>query len=99
MADPASNVLRKPFTGWPNPAVAGNSSSDPCVFTLSAGDDRLILGCYVDELFILNRDTAKGSLYADFTDALAARWNVEDDGLVSDLLNVEIYRAANYVTL
>eukprot|EP00965_Chrysotila_dentata_P040086 1331111-Pleurochrysis_carterae.AAC.1 len=57
------------------------SSSDPCVFTLR--DDttwqRLILGCYVDDLFILHTNSEPGSLYARFTEALAARWNVEDE--------------------
>eukprot|EP00965_Chrysotila_dentata_P095805 3166890-Pleurochrysis_carterae.AAC.2 len=58
------------------------SSSDPRVFTLSDGssNDRLILGCYVDDLFILHRDYAEVSLYARFTEALAARWNVADEG-------------------
>eukprot|EP00965_Chrysotila_dentata_P004662 151723-Pleurochrysis_carterae.AAC.1 len=44
-------------------------------------------------------DDAPGSLYAAFTDALAARWNVEDEGPVSDLLNVEIRRHDGHVTL
>eukprot|EP00965_Chrysotila_dentata_P004448 144666-Pleurochrysis_carterae.AAC.1 len=57
-------------------------SSDPCVFTLQrkSPDERLIIGCYVDDLFILHHDDAPGSLYATFTDALALRWNVEDEG-------------------
>eukprot|EP00965_Chrysotila_dentata_P067423 2231268-Pleurochrysis_carterae.AAC.1 len=77
------------------------SSSDPCVFTLrsSSSDEQLILGCYVDDLFILHRDASPQSLYAAFTEALAARWNVEDERPVSDLLNVEIHRAPNHVTL
>eukprot|EP00965_Chrysotila_dentata_P178508 5895345-Pleurochrysis_carterae.AAC.1 len=70
-------------------------SSDPCVFTLRGKqpEERLIVGCYVDDLFVLmHHDDAPGSLYAAFTDALATRWNVEDEGPVSDLLNVEIRR-------
>eukprot|EP00965_Chrysotila_dentata_P054969 1824805-Pleurochrysis_carterae.AAC.1 len=62
-------------------------------------DEKLILGCYVDDLFILHRDDKPGSLYAKFTEALASRWNVEDEGPVSDLLNVEIARHAQHVTL
>eukprot|EP00965_Chrysotila_dentata_P038702 1285272-Pleurochrysis_carterae.AAC.1 len=54
--------------------------------------EQLILGCYVDDLFVLHHSDAPGLLYANFTDALAARWNVEDEGPVSDLLNVEIQR-------
>eukprot|EP00965_Chrysotila_dentata_P015962 528236-Pleurochrysis_carterae.AAC.1 len=57
-------------------------SSDPCVFTLSdaATSQRLTLGCYVDDLFILHSDDGRDSLYARFTDALSGRWNVEDEG-------------------
>eukprot|EP00965_Chrysotila_dentata_P071961 2377517-Pleurochrysis_carterae.AAC.1 len=55
-------------------------------------DDKLILGCYVDDLFVLHRDNGPESLYAKFTEALASRWNVEDEGPASDLLNVDIAR-------
>eukprot|EP00965_Chrysotila_dentata_P033398 1111606-Pleurochrysis_carterae.AAC.1 len=50
-------------------------SSDPCVFTMRgfAPGDELILGCYVDELFVLHRDDAPNSQYAKFTEALASR--------------------------
>eukprot|EP00965_Chrysotila_dentata_P054455 1806516-Pleurochrysis_carterae.AAC.1 len=68
--------------------------SDPCVFTMTKTIDgteqRLTLGCYVDDLFTLYSHDGKGSLYADFTDALTHRWNVKDEGPVSDLLNVDI---------
>eukprot|EP00965_Chrysotila_dentata_P169197 5587607-Pleurochrysis_carterae.AAC.1 len=76
-------------------------ASDPCVFTLNddATSERLILGCYVDDLFILHSGDERGSLYARFTDALSGRWNVEDEGPVSDLLNVEITRTDGHVTL
>eukprot|EP00965_Chrysotila_dentata_P176287 5820904-Pleurochrysis_carterae.AAC.1 len=56
------------------------SSSDPCVFTLRRGAEQLIIGCYVDDLFVLHSDDSPGSLYAEFTDALTNRWNVEDEG-------------------
>eukprot|EP00965_Chrysotila_dentata_P095687 3162977-Pleurochrysis_carterae.AAC.1 len=62
-------------------------------------NEQLILGCYVDDLFVLHHSEASGSLYANFTEALALRWNVEDEGPVSDLLNVEIQRHDRYVTL
>eukprot|EP00965_Chrysotila_dentata_P212343 6186968-Pleurochrysis_carterae.AAC.14 len=41
----------------------------PCVFTLRSKStgEQIILGCYVDDLFILHRDSAGGSLYATFT--------------------------------
>eukprot|EP00965_Chrysotila_dentata_P052000 1726090-Pleurochrysis_carterae.AAC.1 len=66
-------------------------ASDPCVFTLSKEVDgvtqRLILGCYVDDLFTLYSHDGDGSLYQRFTADLASRWNVEDEGPISDLLN------------
>eukprot|EP00965_Chrysotila_dentata_P105438 3482160-Pleurochrysis_carterae.AAC.1 len=69
-------------------------ASDPCVFTLTRTiegvDQRLILGCYVDDLFTLYSHSGPGSLYDSFTTDLATRWNVEDEGPVSDLLNVDI---------
>eukprot|EP00965_Chrysotila_dentata_P113900 3765808-Pleurochrysis_carterae.AAC.1 len=59
-------------------------ASDPCVFTLSKDVDgvtqRLILGCYVDDLFTLYSHDGDGSLYQRFTADLASRWNVEDEG-------------------
>eukprot|EP00965_Chrysotila_dentata_P180497 5958474-Pleurochrysis_carterae.AAC.1 len=75
------------------------SSSDPCIFTLRKGDAQLIVGCYVDDLFVLHSDDSANSLYAEFTDALTGRWNVEDEGPVSDLLNVDIKRHGEHVTL
>eukprot|EP00965_Chrysotila_dentata_P106865 3530221-Pleurochrysis_carterae.AAC.1 len=53
-------------------------------------EQRLTLGCYVDDLFTLYSHDGQGSLYNDFTDALTHRWNVQDEGPVSELLNVDI---------
>eukprot|EP00965_Chrysotila_dentata_P100653 3326094-Pleurochrysis_carterae.AAC.1 len=53
-------------------------------------EQRLTLGCYVDDLFTLYNYDGKGSLYDDFVQALTLRWNLEDEGPVSDLLNVDI---------
>eukprot|EP00965_Chrysotila_dentata_P004422 143334-Pleurochrysis_carterae.AAC.1 len=48
--------------------------SDPCVFTMTktinGAEQRLTLGCYVDDLFTLHSLDGQGSLYNDFTDAL-----------------------------
>eukprot|EP00965_Chrysotila_dentata_P018883 629419-Pleurochrysis_carterae.AAC.1 len=67
--------------------------SDPCVFTMTkcigGVDQRIAIGCYVDDLFTLYTHDGETSLYAPFTEALPSRWNVEDDGPVSDLLNVD----------
>eukprot|EP00965_Chrysotila_dentata_P186146 6146089-Pleurochrysis_carterae.AAC.1 len=77
--------------------------SDPCVFTMTkrVGGElhRLTLGCFVDDLFTLYSHDGDGSLYASFVEALTTRWNVEDEGPVSDLLNVDISSDATSVTL
>eukprot|EP00965_Chrysotila_dentata_P025040 830479-Pleurochrysis_carterae.AAC.1 len=53
--------------------------SDPCVFTMTKTVDkveqRVILACYVDDLFTLYFHDGPGSLYDDFVRALALRWN------------------------
>eukprot|EP00965_Chrysotila_dentata_P112032 3704626-Pleurochrysis_carterae.AAC.1 len=59
------------------------SHSDPCVFTceriVEDTPQKLIIGCYVDDLFVLYSDDGPSSLYSAFTTALASRWNVEDE--------------------
>eukprot|EP00965_Chrysotila_dentata_P239535 6203164-Pleurochrysis_carterae.AAC.1 len=68
--------------------------SDPCVSVAERNVDgtqqRVILGCYVYDLFTLYTSDGDGSLYESFTQDLAKRWNVEDEGPVSDLLNVDV---------
>eukprot|EP00965_Chrysotila_dentata_P185071 6110408-Pleurochrysis_carterae.AAC.1 len=54
--------------------------------TIGGAERRLTLGFYVDDLFTLYTHDGKGSLYDDFNNALTHRWNVEDEGPVSDLL-------------
>eukprot|EP00965_Chrysotila_dentata_P261787 6214368-Pleurochrysis_carterae.AAC.2 len=77
--------------------------TDPCVFTaqrtVNGVVQKLVVGCYVDDLLTLYAEDGPGSLYAEFTTALAERWNVEDEGPVSDLLNVDITRDADSVLL
>ena len=63
---------------------------DPNVFHMQEGDETLLLGCYVDDLFTLHSHDGPDTLYRRFIDALDARWSVEDEGEISDLLNVEI---------
>eukprot|EP00965_Chrysotila_dentata_P123009 4065630-Pleurochrysis_carterae.AAC.1 len=58
--------------------------------TINNVEQRLTLGCYVDDLFTLYSHDEAGSLYDEFVQALTLRWNVEDEGPVSDLLNVDI---------
>lgn len=57
------------------------------------------MGCYVDDLCILYSHDDADSLYAAFTHKLSASWEVEDEGDVADLLNVEISREGNKIWL
>ena len=57
------------------------------------------MGCYVDDLFILYNSDDEYSLYRQFTRDLQKRWAVDDEGDVSDLLNVEIVRSDGGVEL
>ena len=56
--------------------------------------ETLIVGVYVDDLFILYSHSDDLSLYHCFLKVLTKRWDVEDEGEVSDLLNVEMTRSA-----
>ena len=81
--------------------------ADECVFSIMATTDgpagkrqeKLILGCYVDDLFTAYSHDDEQSLYHTFTTALQSSWDVEDEGPVSDLLNVEIERTDNCISL
>jgi hypothetical protein len=81
--------------------------SDTCVFyrteTVNTPDgprvERLIVGCYVDDLFVLSSHDDEHSLYHAFTLSLQHDWDVEDEGPINDLLNVEISREGEHVVL
>ena len=87
------------------------SEADPSVFYMrttpdahrhvdaSIAADVLYVGCYVDDLFILYKHDRDGSLYDKFTTALKQRWRVEDEGPITDLLNIEIEREGDTITL
>ena len=83
------------------------SQMDTCVFYCHATvdtpagprEETLILGCYVDDLFILSSHQDEYSLYHQLTSALEDSWEIEDDGEASDLLSVEIAREGDTVTL
>ena len=81
--------------------------SDPCVFkrTMEVDTpsgkrlDTVLVGCYVDDLFVLFNANDKHSLYYRFARDLQARWDVDDEGPVTDLLNIEISREGPAVVL
>eukprot|EP00966_Prymnesium_polylepis_P194985 4519859-Prymnesium_polylepis.1 len=61
--------------------------------------EKLVIGCYADGLFAAYSHDDEPSLYHEFMTALQSSWDVEDEGPVSDLLNVEIERSDNCVSL
>ena len=73
------------------------SEHDRCVFTLRRDmptpdgprAEHVILGVYVDDCQIAYSHGDEHSLYAQFTAAMQARWAVEDEGPIEDLLGVE----------
>ena len=65
----------------------------------AATKQKLVLGCYVDDLCILYDSSAAGSLYASFTKALVERWKVEDEGDLHDLLGIQFDFQGEYLTM
>ena len=62
-------------------------------------EDTLIVGCYIDDLYIAYNSGDAVFLYTKFVLDLQSRWSVEDEGEVSVLLNVEITRVDGGVEL
>eukprot|EP00965_Chrysotila_dentata_P201244 6180473-Pleurochrysis_carterae.AAC.11 len=86
----AGRRWQRTFFCWLKAQGFQQSSKDTCIFSKTREDDNLVVGCYVDDLFVLYSSNGDGSLYSDFSTALVDRWRVEDEGEVSDLLNVDI---------
>ena len=80
---------------------------DQCVFHQSREmvtpdgprTETLIIGVYVDDLFVISSHNDEHSLYHSFTTNLQQKWQVEDEGEIHDLLNVEITRDGDDVIL
>ena len=62
---------------------------DNCVFIKRRGDEVLVVGTYVDDLACCFSADGPGSLYAEFVEKLNERFEVEDEGDLTDLLAVE----------
>ena len=61
--------------------------------------ERIHLGVYVDDLAVMYKYNDDHSLYHAFIAALRDKWNVEDEGDLSDLLGIEFSRDGNAVEL
>ena len=89
--------LSQGFTAAPN---------EPCVFTkrgVRQGPDGpreelVIIGVYVDDLFVVYSHDDEHSIYREFTTAMQKHWEVDDEGEVNDLLNIEISKESWYGT-
>ena len=74
--------------------------SDPCVFRRVSDDkETFVIGVYVDNLQIVHSVTLDadgrgpdGCFYNQFLDALQRDWEVVDEGLMDDLLGIEVER-------
>ena len=73
--------------------------TDSCVFIARDGDDLLLIGIFVDDLSILYKHTGPSSLYAAFHRDFHAAWDAEDEGELSDLLNIHWRTGRDTVTL
>ena len=81
--------------------------ADSCVFVrrqrretpAGSRDEYLAIGVYVDDLFIAYSHDDEHSLYHEFTTSMQQRWDVDDEGEVHDLLNIEISREGADVVL
>ena len=77
---------------------------DACVFRMSrpasdGTEESLILGVYVDDLAVAFSRDGPGSLYSDFVSALRAKFEVEDEGELSDLLGIDFSVSGGVVSL
>jgi len=81
--------------------------ADACVFhktsTISTPkgprEETVYVGVYVDDLTITYKYDEPYSLYSTFTKAMVARWKVEDEGDIEDLLGVEFSFSDKAITL
>ena len=81
--------------------------SDQSVFTLERTmqtpkgprRERIHVGVYVDDLAIVSLEQDEHSLHHSFISALEKRWNVEDEGDLTDLLGIEFTRENGVVEL
>ena len=73
--------------------------ADSCVFIAREGDDILIIGIFVDDCCVLYKHGTPGSLFDRFSKAFFEAWEAEDEGELSDLLNIHYKVSEDSVTL
>jgi hypothetical protein len=73
--------------------------TDSCMFIAREGDDILIIGIFVDDCCVLYKHGTSGSLFDRFSKAFFEAWEAEDEGELSDLLNIHYKVSEDSVTL
>ena len=85
-----------------------HDDSDECIFSKHLPDGEILaVGVYVDNLQIVHSAELdahgrgpEGCAYNAFMDALARRWDITDEGLMEDLLGIEVvYNDDGSITL
>ena len=80
------------------------SNYDPCIFIMNKScpkdrTERILIGCYVDDLLICTSHTDAQSLFKQFSTNLRKDWEVEEEGEAVDLLNVQFVRTDKGILL
>ena len=94
------------LVNW-NDGALKQAYGDACVFhcrrnvTTPNGErsEWLVVGTYVDDLCVMYSHDDEHSLYHKFTKDLQQRWEVEDEGDISDLLGIDITVEDSHVCL
>jgi len=75
------------------------SEKEPCIFTRCVGNDTVYLGVYCDDIIAIFGDDDVGSVYDVFRTALHTRWKAEDEGELSDILNICVAHEGSSIKL
>ena len=88
----AGRRFQRDLFGWLQTQGFERSHSDPCVFISRSNtpSETIIIGCYVDDIMILHHEHS--SSFTSFRDNFFTKWDAEDEGNMTDLLNVQIQR-------
>ena len=95
----AGRRWQRSFFPWLRQYGFTQCESDSCLWHLTRGKERLVVGVYVDDLACAYESDAEGSLYHHFVTELQKRWSVEDEGELTDLLGIDFTFNDGTVTL
>jgi len=75
------------------------SEKEPCIFTRCVGNDTVYLGVYCDDIIAIFGDDDVGSVCDVFRTALHTRWKAENEGELSDILNICVAHKGSSIKL